>query len=303
MAEGDIDYLSNNNTDCTVEIDGVRQRATLVVDALESGSTPIITESFELAVMKGQVPGHSTVDKFGENPEIDTGTVPEDVWEYGGEYIYDATGTDPIASIVSDSALDTQDIEITGQDINRNEVVQTITITGTTRKALDYPLWRVYRMANVANEGNDVNGTIYCYTGTGNVPAPAEIRAIIDDGNNQTLMALYTIPLGKVGFLYRGEFSMSRSRTSGAVQCAYYSRRLGKVFRVKKRVDITNQGTSTYQDRRSFPDVIPSGSDIKLRVEGVSANNSGVSATFDIMLIDEDLFSNEYLQKIEQPGY
>jgi len=116
-------------------------------------------------------------------------------------------------------------------------------------------------------------------------------------------MALYTIPKGKVGFLFRGELGASRAATSGESRCAYYSRRFGKVFKIKKRVNLSNSGTSVYQDDRSFPDIIPSLTDIKLRVESVSSNGTGIFGTFDILLIDEGQFNTTYLQAIGQPGY
>ena len=215
-----------------------------------------------LDISMGRIPGYSVIDKFGENPEIDTGSTPEDIWELGGLYIYDANNTAPIVSLISDNALDTQVISITGLDIN---------------------------------------GTVYCYIGTGGVPAAADIRALIDNGHNQTLMALYTVPLGKVGFLFRGELGGSRSQNAGALQCAYYSRRVGKVFRIKKRVDITNQGTSIYQDERGFPDPVPALTDIRLTVESVSANNTGAFGTLCIMLVDEAILGNDYLTAIGQP--
>lgn len=149
----------------------------------------------------------------------------------------------------------------------------------------------------------DLIGTCYCYTGTGGVPALANIRAIIDNGNNQTLMALYTVPRGYVAYLCRGELGQSRGQIAGVTRSAYYSRRYGKVFTIKKRIDTTNQGSSIYQDKRSFPDVIPSLTDIKLTVESVSANNTGIFGTLDILLIEESLFPDSFLQTIGQPGY
>ncbi len=260
-----------------------------------------VSKSFELSLMMGEIPGYSTVDKFGENPDIDTGSTPEDICEIGGLYNYDAVGTAPIVSLISDDPADTMDIEVQGLDINGDSVSQTITLTGTTRKALDTPLWRVFRMSN---EGTiNISGIVYCYIGTGGVPALADRRAVINDGNNQTLMALYTVPKGKVGFLYKGELGASRSNISGEAQTAYYSRRYGKVFKIKKRVNLSNSGSSIFQDKRSFPDIIPSLTDIKLTVESVSSNNMGVFGTFDIMLVDEDLFSEAYLIAIGQPGY
>lgn len=37
-----------------------------------------------ILISTGGVPGVSAVSKFGRNPDIDTATVPEDVWAAGG---------------------------------------------------------------------------------------------------------------------------------------------------------------------------------------------------------------------------
>jgi hypothetical protein len=196
-----------------------------------------VFRSFELATSMGQVPGYSVVDKYGENPDVDTGTDPEDIWEGGNLYTYDAVGTAPITSLASD-ANDIVPVRVQGLDWFGNEVIQTITLTGTEPVPLDTPLWRVYRMENMG--AVSLLGTVFCYTGNGPVPAigDSEVRAIIQNGNNQTLMCIYTIPRGYVGFLYRGELGMSRAQTAGFARCAYYSRRYGGVFKVKKRLDL-----------------------------------------------------------------
>lgn len=255
-------------------------------------------QDFILKVSQGLIPGHRIVDKFGENPDVDTTTFPEDIWEAGGVYNYDADGTAPIVSVISDNIADTGPILIVGLDIDGYRVVQTVTLNGTTRVPLTTALFRVYRMIYLGS--TDLVGVAYCYVGTGGVPVLADIRAIIDNGNNQTLMALYTVPKGEVAFLFRGELGASRSITSGEAQCAYYSRRMGEIFTIKKRVNLSNAGTSIYQDRRAFPDVIPYLTDIRLRVESVSANNMGIFGTFDLLLIDQRLFSNEFLEDIGQ---
>ena len=261
---------------------------------------------FEMSVSLGGYPAMSVVDKFGENPQIDTGTTPEDIWEGGGLYNYDADGTAPIERVVSNNAADTGNLNVQGLDIDGNMVSQTVTLNGTTPVLLPTPLWRCFRMINVGTA--DLVGTVYAYIGTTAptaVPpatADSQTRAIINNGNNQTLMSLYTIPAGKVGFLYRGELGMSRAQTTGAVQLSYYSRRYGGVFTVKKRVDVTNQGSSIFQDIRSFPDTIPALTDIRLTVEDVSSNGAGVFGTFDILLVDQDEFPTDYLQNIGQPG-
>jgi hypothetical protein len=270
---------------------------------LEGGGSTVAPIPFNLAINQGLVEGHSVVDKFGRNTLITTASDPEDCWEAGGTYNYDPDGTAPIVSLISDDASDTMIILVQGLDVNREEVIQFITLNGTTRVALDTPLWRVYRMISLfAN----ISGTVYCYTGTGGVPALADTRAIMQAGNNQTLMAIYTIPAGKVGFLYKGGADMSweGGAFSGTefANCRYESRRLGEVFTVKRTFTLMSSGDSKFKDERSFPDTIPSGTDIKITIEEVSAT-MGVNGAFDILLVDEDQFTTEFLQNIGQPGY
>lgn len=255
---------------------------------------------FNLQVSQGKIAGNSVIDKYGENSDIDTSSAPEDVTQIGGLYNYDANNTAPIISLISDNAADTQIIEVSGLDINGFNITQQVVLNGTTRVALTTPLWRVFRMAN--EDTADIQGTVYCYVGTGGVPSTTDTRAIIVGSNNQTLMSIYTIPLGKVGFLVRGEAGMTRNQSTGTVNVSYYSRRYGKVFKNKKDFDLNNQGSNIYQDTRSFPDIIPALTDIKITVNSVSANSTGVFATFDILLVDEGQFSQEYLDGIGQPS-
>jgi hypothetical protein len=44
----------------------------------------ISNKDFLIEVAKGNVAGHAIVNKFGRNPDVDTGTDPEDVWTQGG---------------------------------------------------------------------------------------------------------------------------------------------------------------------------------------------------------------------------
>jgi len=263
--------------------------------------TPPAGKSWLQSVSEGKVLGYSTLGKFGYNPAIATTTDPETVWEGGGVYNYSTTAD--IQSLASDNALDTQSIKIQGLDILGRESIQTYTLTGTTRVALDPLLYRVYRMENMGT--TDLAGTIFCYTGTGAVPAigDAEVKALIDNGNNQTLMALSTVPLGKVGFLYRGEGGLSFSAGPQATDYAnveYRTRLKGGVFKIQKRVSIITTGTSIFQDALSFPVPLPALTDIEIYVSEVSAI-MGVWAIYEMLLVDEDQLAPEFLDAIGQP--
>ena len=106
----------------------------------------------------------------------------------------------------------TTDIEVQGLDTNWDLVTQTITLTGQTRKALTTDLIRVFRMKNVG--ATAFVGNVFCYVNGGglSVGVPdteADVRAVMQIGNEQTLMALYSIPNGKTGYLSSFYFSNS----------------------------------------------------------------------------------------------
>lgn len=265
--------------------------------------TPVI--SITEMINRALLPSTFTLDKFGVNPIVTVSSDPEDIWEGGGEYPF-STSAD-IISISSSNAGDTQDISIQGLGADGREVIQNVTLQGQTVVPLTTPLLRVYRMENESNV--NLLGTVYCYSGTEatlGVPSGGSVKkAIINNGNNQTLMAIYTIPLGKVGFLYRGEIGIIFTGAVGTgvnfLRGTYKSRRYGGVFKVKKELSCINQGSSNYVDKRTFPDIIPALTDIKLVAEEVSAD-MGCWGTFDIMLVDETEFTQEYLTNIGQPS-
>lgn len=263
----------------------------------------MVRNTFGLFVSLGGIPGAIIVDKFGENPDV---TESEDVWEEGGIYNFTADGGTTYY-ISSSNAADTQTIEfqvLTDEgNGNWNLEVFEQDLLGTTKTALlppsGDPIVRIFRMQNQADTGGDLVGKLYVYeddtTTTPGIPDSAgtvgsKVRAVMVNGNNQTLMAIYTIPTGYVGFLFEGELGQSFSAGPNATDYAkadYRSRRYGKVFKVKKRVILITTGASIYRNPRYFPDPIPAKTDIKLFVEEVS-DSMGVWGTFCILLIPED---------------
>lgn len=261
------------------------------------------------AITSGLVDGVSVVDKFGYNPEITAASAPEEIWEFSEPYNYDADSTAPISYISSSSALDVgQPISVQGLDISGYLVTQTAISNGQSVVTLDTPLYRVFRMINIS-QTEDINGVLYCHTSptvTNGVPPDISVRAIINGDNNQTLMAIYTIPRGFVGKLRRGEFMVGLEGNTGALaentDIIYKSRRYGQLFTLKKIVKLMIGGSPVYQDLRPYPDVIPSLTDIAIIVESTTAT-VGASSTFHIELIEERKFPVSFLEAIGQIGY
>jgi len=237
--------------------------------------------SFLLEVSKGTVQGHKTINKFGRNTDIDT--IEEDVWDGGGIYNYSTTAD--ITHIVSSSASDTMEIEIDGLDANWEEVTQTKTLTGTTAVALDTPLIREPRMKN--NSGTAAVGVIQSGVGTttGSFSA-ANLRAQISLGYEQTLMAIYTVPAGKTGYMTNFWGDINKSNTTGALDMTLWKRDFGGVFRVQNTVGLLTAGTSHFQHEYAPYPKIEAKADIKITGIG-STVNFDVSAGFDLILVDD----------------
>jgi len=268
------------------------------------GASP---QSFELDVSQGRVPGNGVEDKFGGNNSLSLGAAKQTLCEgCVGLYSYSAVGAADIISVSSDNAGDNTTLEIEGADIDGNLHTQDLVLNGQTRVALTTPLWRVWRMqVKDLDHTTGVAGVVYIYTGTtetaGVPPAPAE-KGRITDGDNQTLMSLYTVPLGYVGFLYRGELGINDT-SAGTDSCKlhYRSRRVASIFKTKKNIDCVATGSSIFQDKRSFPDPIPALTDIEITKISATAA-MGAWAAFDILLVEEGQLDPAYLNAIRQPS-
>jgi len=150
-----------------------------------------------LGIPAGNYGEYSQVNKFGANPISANGAL-EDIWDGGGTYSYPLTALITSLSQTADqSAMRGEKIEIQGLDSDWNLVVQNAFLNATDTTiivTIDTPLIRIFRMKVLAN-----------------VVSTSEIRihnagetidyAIIGIGNNQTLMALYTVPKGKTAYL------------------------------------------------------------------------------------------------------
>jgi hypothetical protein len=253
----------------------------------------ISSDSGGLAISSGNVQGQTNVNKFGNAPDFDTGDGEVDIWDGANDsganqMTYQFSTTADIDSISSSSASDTVDIEVQGLDSNYDLVNQTITLSGQTRVALTTDLIRVFRMKNVGN--TDLVGNLYCYVNTAitsGVPDDStKIRAVISIGNNQTEMALYTVPSGKTAYIRELYASTAGgSRTSNYI-IKLKIRPFGQVFQLKHRRAIID--AKDLVKKFDMPEKATEKSDIIVTAETTesSITGSSVSAGFDIVLVD-----------------
>lgn len=278
----------------------------VVVKALDGGELHILRSTSDgflsvsdqsdgLAIVEGNVNGKSVVHKFGYAPDFDFSDEEVDVWDGANDAGIDQmtieeSPTANIDSLISNNVADTQTIEISGLDENWLVVTQNVTLNGQTRVAIGTPLLFVYRMKNVSS--TDIQGDIYAYTNnsatTAGVPDDSStVRASIHDGNNQTEMAYYPVPAGKVAYLRSIEFSQA-----GASKTTNYIFKLrvkpfGGVFQLKDRASGTF--TSPYLRTYIEPIKYDEKSIIKVtcQLSATGTTGAGVAADFDLVLEDK----------------
>ncbi len=256
---------------------------------------PPIPREFYLEIAKGNIPGHSSLHKFGEAPDFDTEDSMVDIWDGADDggidaMVYTYSSTADIDSLVSSNDSDTEDIEIQGLDVNFAMVTQTVTLTGRTRAALSTSLIRVFRMINRGN--SSLAGTVSCYVDSaisnGVVTDKTKVRAIINNGNNQTLMSLYTVPAGKTGYIVNFFLTVAGAKKTAEYQVDFLSRPTGEVFQLKKRHAIQDGGSTSFQHDFVIPEVFAAKTDIVMRTKTFTAGVTGaaIAAGFDLILIN-----------------
>jgi hypothetical protein len=184
--------------------------------------TYISNKDFYIEVSKGNVAGHSIVNKFGRNSVV--GTTLSFI-SISGQYQTPLTATN--LEIVSASINDTaagsggRKVTIVGLNSSFNEISVEVTLNGTTAVAVGTQFVRVYRMyisesgsyATISTPSH--NGIITLRTSGGGVT-----WAIIDTiegtsigtGIGQTQISGYTIPAGYTGYLLSKNISVEAAK-------------------------------------------------------------------------------------------
>jgi hypothetical protein len=139
---------------------------------------------------------------------------------------------------------------------------------GGTATTLEF--LRVYR-AYVAN-GTSVTGTI-------SIQQDGVDYAKITPEHQQTLMAVYTIPKGKVGYLVSGNVSVEKNQP---VVAKVMTRRPGGVLRTQ---GIVSTFGVPFQRVWQLPPVLTEKTDIEIRAK--AGATTSISAGFEIVLEDK----------------
>lgn len=234
------------------------------------------SEPFELQVSRGQITGHYRLHKFGFNPLINN--IEETIWDAGGIYVYPTSAVKMTATSTDSANDEGVQVTIQGLDADYNELSETVTLDGTGVAETNSFFLRVFRA--FISGSQEPSGTI-------NITNTGTTYARITLGENQTLMAVWTVPAGFTAFLYQKDVTCYTDANDKFGTMRFLAREPGGVFRVREKYSV-HTGHTELQYPTPLP--IPEKTDIEARAIG-SSSNAGlrVSTAFDITYIKNEV--------------
>ena len=249
-------------------------------------------EPFELQVARNQIFDHKSIFKFGFNPDVDDAL--ETVWAQGGLYSYLSSATTLYisSSSTADDVAGTgaRTATVSGLDTNYNEVSVTVDLDGRNGVQLgDASNWiRVFRVTvDTAGTGGQNAGVIYVGDEpTPTVGVPTNKYATIAIGDNQTLMALWTVPAGYTAYLYQIDITVATTQNNKYCTGTVLARPYGGVFQVK---DKFVKDASSHHQEYQIPLKFEEKTDLEIRAIGDSSGaDIAISAGLDLIYIKNE---------------
>jgi hypothetical protein len=223
--------------------------------------------SANITISAGLVDGYEHINKFGYSSNISGGSSYNTIWSQNNVYSY---ATNPTVVAVAGTSDVGATVEIQGLDADFNQIVETVTVPSST--TAEYI--RVFRMKLV----EPATGT----TNVGDITATFDgaIRAQIDAGAGQTLMALYTIPANKTGYLLKVAFSLDKS-TDAKFRILARDNAVNGAFQLKGQF-----GTFATNVEYNYPVPLKFTEKTDIECRGIAGNTCGAGAIFDLILVD-----------------
>ena len=240
-----------------------------------------------VATAMGIYTGRTVYNKFGRALDLDTAT-SIDVWNGPTNDYTFTNGTIGQAGVPyylsSSDVDDTQKIYCTGIDENGFEQNYDQIINGQNKIRLgNNLLWfRLWDAININSES--ISGDIYIYEDTSiinGIPDDlTKVRGFIRNGDNQTQMGIWTMPINEHGVLCDMILGIS-NKVQATVAFEIYARLIGTVFTLRGAVSINSVGTGLFQRRYCAGTRFSPGADIIVRAS-TKTNALDVIADFDI---------------------
>lgn len=236
-------------------------------------------------IAQGNIPGYKTRHKFGRNPSVSTAGF-EAIWNGGSEYTgFNATEAETVTITSSDDG-DTADgaglrtIRLYGLGPDGKEQKEDIVLNGTVAVTSTKEYIRLDTARGLTAGTNKYNiGSIVIAQSV----TTANIFAVVPAGYNSTMIAAYTIPSDKIGYITSQRAALAnKNAASAAVRLQV--RAPGTVFTVAGEAALNSAGTTLAVIDFAVPQKIPPMTDIF--IEAYASSDVAITAFLDIILVD-----------------
>ena len=182
---------------------------------------------------------------------------------------------------------------VEGLDSNYDEYKVDLTLNGQSAVSIPEDLIRVHRVrVNTAGTSGSNIGNLHVGYGAVSTGVPAVTLGYVRAGENQTLQAIYTIPNNTTGYLTDWEASMLRSGNNKSADVELYFRQSGSVFQIKDHIGLINEGNSFVKNPYTVPQEIPQKTDVVIRTDVVSADDTDIAGAFNLILVQNTALRN-----------
>ena len=238
-------------------------------------------------VVGGYSADHSSIHKFGATNEMSistTGTIwdvddtlyPWSAWDTAGTVVLTSTsGEDDEDKGGGAEGTGAHRVTIIGLDEDYNQIEETLVTNGQSTRTSTNSFKRIFRA--YVSAGNDNIGTL-------SISRDGTDVAVIRAGLGQTLMSVYTVPAGYIGYLYKGTASIEQG--GDATVNMFIKRHNNGAFRIAHTFELTATG-GQYMYDFAFPPALAPKTDIDVRAT-MRSNNSRITAAFDLLLVEND---------------
>jgi hypothetical protein len=224
-------------------------------------------------------PNVRRVTALGNNPDVDSGTVPEDIWTGGGLYPFltAATSLELVSSSASDAAagVGARTILVSGLDADYVEQSDTVTLNGITAVALPRQYFRINQIMVASAGTSETNvGTITLR----NASAGAT-RGLIPASGGISRQAVYTVPAGHTLSIHSIFASLNRTNAIAKDIVIGFSFRSSTGVR-RLTLEFTVSNNTPYRHDGLPGIVMTEKTDFSLRTTYTGSNDVDVTGAF-----------------------
>ena len=169
-------------------------------------------------------------------------------------------------------------VYIVGQNASRLEISEFVVLNGQTDVSTELLYVRQYTMVAFGGDTRGAEGTV-----TSTAATDGTVSAQIIDGNNRTMMAIFSVPIDEDGYILELWASMAGTTTAD-VRIELHAGSLDGIGYSLQPRSLPKTGNSDFDYRYPIPQFVPGGADIWLEAVAAAVNSS-VSGGFTIIRV------------------